>query len=65
MESWYRDKLKGDEVVLLSESGFTSDDLVWAYLQHLILCTGVTPRGPYILLLITITAAIALLRILF
>jgi hypothetical protein len=51
MESWYQDKLKGDKLVLLSESGFTSDDLALIYLQHFIQHTGATPRGPFILLL--------------
>jgi hypothetical protein len=49
MESWYRDKLKWDELVLLSESRFTSDDLALAYLQHFIQHTGATPGEPYMI----------------
>lgn len=51
MESWYREKLKAGEKVLLSESGFTSDELALEYLQHFIRHTGATPGGPFKLLL--------------
>jgi hypothetical protein len=51
MESWYREKLKAGERVLLSETGYTSDELALIYLQHFIQHTGVTPGGPFILLL--------------
>ena len=36
MESWYRDKLSGGELVLLSENGFTTDALAIRFLQHFI-----------------------------
>jgi hypothetical protein len=32
MESWYREKLKAGERVLLSETGYISDDLALIYL---------------------------------
>ena len=51
MVSWYRDKLQGDELVLLSESRYTSDDLALIYLQHFIQHTSTIPGGPFILLL--------------
>ena len=51
MESCYREKLNAGERVLLSETGYTSDDLALIYLQHFIQHTGVTPGGPFILLL--------------
>jgi hypothetical protein len=51
MDSWYREKLKAGERVLLSETGFTSDDLGLIYLEHFIQHTGATPGGPFILLL--------------
>jgi hypothetical protein len=37
MQSWYQDKLKGQELVLLSENGFTRDGLSLRYVDHFIL----------------------------
>jgi hypothetical protein len=51
MDSWYQDKLKGGKKVLLSETGFTSDELALEYLQYFIQHTSAIPRGPFILLL--------------
>ncbi len=51
MESWYRDKLKGRELVLLSENGFTTDRLAMRFLHHFIEHTKAGPDQPYKLLL--------------
>ena len=36
MTSWYNDKLLGDELILLSESGYTNNELAMLYLEHFI-----------------------------
>ena len=51
MDSWYRDRLTNGEVVLLSESGFTSDTLTYRFLQHFIQHTHSGPDMPYKILL--------------
>jgi hypothetical protein len=40
MESWYHENLDGGERILLSDSGYTNDDLALKWLQHFILHTG-------------------------
>jgi hypothetical protein len=51
MESWYRGNLKGGELVLLSEKGFTNNDLTLRWLRHYIQQKQCTPNSPYRLLL--------------
>ena len=51
MDSWYRDRQHQDEVVLLSESGFTTDELALRFLQHFITKTKAGPHEPPKLLL--------------
>jgi uncharacterized surface protein with fasciclin (FAS1) repeats len=51
IESWYRDNLIGDELLLLSENGFTTDVLTFRYLEHFIEHTKASPSQPYKLLL--------------
>ena len=36
MESWYSEKLTGDELVLLSDTGYTNNELAMIYLEHFI-----------------------------
>jgi hypothetical protein len=40
MDSWYRDQLHQNELILLSESGFTTDQLTLRFLEHFIQHTG-------------------------
>ena len=40
MESWYHESLTGAETILLSESGYTNDQLAMEWLQHFIRHTG-------------------------
>src|SRR5580692_15904 len=51
MESWYREKLPNKELILLSESGFTSDILSYRFLEHFIQHTSAGSDQPYKLLL--------------
>jgi len=51
MESWYRERVGQKEVILLSESGFTSDTLTYRFLQHFIQHTHSGPDTPYKILL--------------
>jgi hypothetical protein len=51
MESWYRDRVGHKELILLSDSGFTSDTLTYRFLQHFIQHTHSGPDTPYKLLL--------------
>jgi hypothetical protein len=51
MESWYRERVGQKEVILLSESGFTSDTLTYRFLQHFIQHTSSGPDTPYKILL--------------
>ena len=51
MESWYRDRKHQNELVLLSERGFTTDELGIKYLEHFIQHTGASPDQPTKLLL--------------
>jgi hypothetical protein len=53
MESWYRNQtLTGGELVLLSSTGFTNDQLALEYLMHFIKHVGAGPDSPdWILLL--------------
>jgi hypothetical protein len=51
MESWYRDRLYQDEFILLSEKGFTNNQLGIRYLLHFIQHTSAGPDKPYKLLL--------------
>jgi hypothetical protein len=39
METWYHESLSGTERILLSESGYTNDQLAIEWLQHFILHT--------------------------
>ncbi|KFZ24325.1 hypothetical protein V502_01196, partial [Pseudogymnoascus sp. VKM F-4520 (FW-2644)] len=43
MESWYNEKLSGDELVLLSDSGYTNSELAMIFLEHFIKHTGAGP----------------------
>jgi hypothetical protein len=45
MESWYRDRKHQNELVLLSENGFTTDQLTFRFLEHLITHTKAGPRA--------------------
>lgn len=52
MESWYHESLTGAETILLSESGYTNDELAMEWLQHFIRHTGSSrDLDPKILLL--------------
>jgi hypothetical protein len=51
MESWYRERVAKQELILLSESGFTSNELGCRFLQHFIQHTSAGPSRPYKLLL--------------
>jgi hypothetical protein len=51
MESWFRDRLHHEELVLLSESGFTNDTLAIRFLHHFIQHANAGPDKPKKLLL--------------
>jgi hypothetical protein len=51
MDSWYRERLGQKEVILLSDSGFTNDELTFRFLQHFIEYTKAGPFEPLKLLL--------------
>ena len=51
MESWYRDRKHQNELVLLSENGFTTDQLTFRFLEHFIAHTEAGPRAEPKLLL--------------
>jgi hypothetical protein len=51
MESWYRDRLYQKELVLLSDTGFTSNTLALRFLEHFIQYTGAGRDKPPKLLL--------------
>ena len=52
MESWYHESLSGTERILLSESGYTNDQLAIEWLQHFIHHTGSSrDSDPKVLLL--------------
>ena len=51
MESWFRDRLHQNELVLLSDSGFTNDQLAIRFLEHFILYSDASPSQPTKLLL--------------
>ena len=52
MESWYHDNLDGNERILLSDSGYSNDDLALKWLQHFILHTRSSSNSePKVLLL--------------
>jgi hypothetical protein len=51
MESWYSEKLTGDELVLLSETGYTNNELAMIYLEHFICHTNAGPVEPMKVLL--------------
>jgi hypothetical protein len=52
MESWYHDNLDGDERILLSDSGYSNDELALKWLQHFILHTNSSSYSdPKVLLL--------------
>ena len=44
MDSWYRERLHQKEVILLSDSGFTTDQLTFRFLQHFIEHTKAGPH---------------------
>src|SRR5271154_2982568 len=52
MSSWYNEKLTGDELVLLSDSGYTNNQLGLAFLDHFITSIKVGPDKPIKVLLI-------------
>ena len=51
MESWYREGLKGGELVLLSENGFTTHEIAIQFLDHFIKHTNAGPDKPWKMLL--------------
>lgn len=51
MESWYHEKLTGDELILLSDSGYTNSELAMIYLEHFIRHTNAGPDKPIKVLL--------------
>jgi hypothetical protein len=52
MESWYHENLSSTERILLSESGYTNDQLAMEWLQHFILHTESSrDSNPKVLLL--------------
>jgi hypothetical protein len=46
MESWYHENLTSNELVLLSDSGYTNNELAMLYLEHLIQHTNAGPNHP-------------------
>ena len=46
MKSWYNEKLTGEELVLLSDSGYTNNELAMIYLEHFIKHTNADPDQP-------------------
>jgi hypothetical protein len=51
MESWYNEKLTGNELVLLSETGYTNSELAMIFLDHFIKHTDAGPNKPQKVLL--------------
>jgi hypothetical protein len=51
MENWFHDNLKGDELILLSDSGYTNEELAIRWLKHFIKHTKAGPNEPWKLLL--------------
>jgi hypothetical protein len=51
MESWYHERLQGDELVLLSDTGYTNSELAMIYLEHFIRHTNAGPTQPTKILL--------------
>jgi hypothetical protein len=51
MESWYYEKLSGDELILLSDSGYTNNEIAMLYLEHFIEFTDAGPNKPLKVLL--------------
>jgi len=52
MESWYHESLQGTELILLSESGFSNDQLAMKWLEHFITHTESTSYSENKLLLV-------------
>jgi uncharacterized protein YpmS len=52
MESWYHESLTSTETILLSESGYTNDQLAMEWLQHFIRHTGSSRDLDYKVLLL-------------
>jgi hypothetical protein len=52
MESWYHESLQGTELILLSESGFSNDQLAMEWLEHFITHTESTSYSEKKLLLV-------------
>jgi DDE superfamily endonuclease len=44
MDSWFRDRIHQNELVLLSESGFTTDQLTFQFLEQFIKHTKASPK---------------------
>lgn len=51
MESWFHTNLTGDELVLLSDSGYTNEELAILWLKHFIKYTGAGPESSMKILL--------------
>ena len=51
MHSWYTEGLKGNELVVLSEKGFTNNELGLRWLNHFIEHTRAGPDQPWLMLL--------------
>jgi hypothetical protein len=52
MDSWYHESLRGTELILLSESGYSNDQLAIEWLEHFITHTGSTLDSEHKLLLL-------------
>ena len=52
MDSWIHDNLKGDELILLSDSGYTNDTLAVAWIKHFIKHVDAGPDKPWKMLLL-------------
>ena len=52
MESWLHDNLQGDELLMLSPTGYTNESLALDWLQHFIKYSGPGPDKPWKILLL-------------
>src|SRR5436305_14373594 len=51
MESWFHDNFNGDELLLLSETGYTNEEVTIEWLKHFIKHTSAGPKQPWKILL--------------
>jgi DDE superfamily endonuclease len=52
MENWFHENLQGDELLMLSPTGYTNESLALDWLQHFIKHTNAGPDKPWKLLLL-------------